>query len=161
MAFKVIQSTSNRFDFISDLDPAIDWDNMTEEQKENFKKTKDKSILKFKENEQATIFVLKTNVSRKEKATLQNQTITTNSKGQMQTLIGDYLYSTLKIAIVDIINPDYLAIKERIVFKKDSNGYCNDDVIETINKIAEGKILDEILSFVNKEKDEADLDQKK
>lgn len=158
MAFKKNTLPSQVVEFVSQYDPAIDWDSVDEEFKEEFIKTRDKGLLKFKDDEEPTIFLLKPKLSMKIRAELQNKTIKTG-KGGLETEVGSYIYESLKRIIVGITNPSNVPTVEALLFKKDNLGLCSEQTLQDIYD-ADERVLDEILAFVNRQK-ESDIEELK
>jgi hypothetical protein len=143
MAIKLVQKKNlSSIRFISQHDDAIDLDKSNYEE---YKKTLDESLLVFVENKQPTIFVCNFELKGHESAYIKNSMISgTDELGKPQIAMGSWSFKVCKTVLKDIVNPDYLAANEKIIFKKDKSGYASDDLLSILDQAG---IVSEIFSL--------------
>jgi hypothetical protein len=101
-------------------------------------KSGDESLLRFKDGEQPTRFVLRKVLSFDQNARVQNAQ-TTMKDGQIQIQMS-FIQEDVRQALVDIENPDYVPLPDRIQYKRDSDGSCSKEIVEGLQAI--GAVMD-------------------
>lgn len=114
-------------------DPITDDENWA-----SYLKSADESYLQFKDGEKPTRFVLRKVLSYDQSARVQNaQTTMRDGKVEIQM---SFIQEDVRQALVDIENPDYVPLPDRIQYKRDSDGSCSKEIIEGLQAL--GVIMD-------------------
>jgi hypothetical protein len=118
------------------LDPASDLD--------EYKKTLDQSKLSFVDGKQATVFVCNFKLDAKQAKLIKNSMMQTGEDGSPSITLGSWAMTVAKLCLKDIQNPEYLTPEERLVFKKDGNGYVSDSLLADLEEYG---VVAEIFSY--------------
>lgn len=133
---------------ISRTDDALDWDNPDMDFDKYLEDAvKNESCLKFKEGAEPTVFLCNFDFNGHESATIKNfmlgsqDKFSGESKGGQKMTMGSWAYMVAKYALKEIQNPADLPEADRLVLKKESGKYADD---QTIGGLARIGIVDEI-----------------
>jgi len=115
------------FDVILSIDSALD---MTEEDFAAYRETLDESLLKLKEGEFPTRFVMRKVLPFSLAKKVQNeQMITVDGKMQIQM---SFMSEDVKASLVDIKNPPNVPEDQQIKFEKDKDGSASEKLMELL-----------------------------
>jgi hypothetical protein len=124
---------------ISRIDPAIDWDVTTEDEWARYMKDcqRNEDAVKFKGDEQATIFLCNFDFDGKEAAIIKNHMIGgsdkfSESKKDTKMTMGSWAYMVTKYALKEIQNP--AGTKDGLELKKSGN-YVSDDFMSSLTNL--------------------------
>lgn len=143
MGIKLVQKRNiNAVEVISENDDALDLETSDFEE---YKKTGDISHLKFIADKTPTKFICNFALKSNEISSIKNSMIAgSDSEGKPVVTLGSWSFKVVKTCLKDIINPSDLLPEEKIVFKRDSQGYCHEDVLVVLDQLG---ILNEIFSM--------------
>jgi len=136
-----LPSRTDTIKVIVKADSAIFWPESDEEKDEiwaNYLKTLNEDLLLFKEGEKPTRFVMRKVLNYDQAQKVQNQQMTMKD-GQIQVQMS-FIMEEVRQSIVDIENPEYVPLPDRIQFKKDSDGGCSKEIVEGLHSI--GVVMD-------------------
>lgn len=123
----LLPAKSDTFEVVVSMDSALD---MTEEEFDEYSTTMDKSLLKFKEGEAPTIFVLRKVLPFTLAKKIQSEQVGMTD-GKMEMRLG-YISEEVKASLVDIINPSTVPEANQIKFRKGKDGCAHEDLIELL-----------------------------
>lgn len=152
-------------DFISPRDDSIDTDLNPETGEpfsdiEKYKETYDfKKHCKIKDGLQPTIFKINFSVNAKKQMLIDNSSLGGDGKKEeFGFKLGNHKQAIVRCVLCDIVNPDYVPLAQRLVFKKDKDGLVS---TETMDELMKCGILDEIYSFYLQNKENLETLKKK
>lgn len=123
----------NAVELISEKDDAID---LESSDLEEYKKTGDVSKLAIISGKEPTKFICNFQLKAGELAAIKNSMLSgSDQDGKPQVALGSWTYRVVKYVLKDIINPSDLPADEKIVMKKDSQGYVHDDLMVILEGI--------------------------
>lgn len=107
-------------------DDAIDMKNSDFDE---YQKTGDQKHLKFIPDKQPTIFVCNFKLLGKERAKIMNNSSGVTEDGERSLSIGSMFYAITKYCLKDIRYPEGTPEESKFTFKKDKDGFPNDETI--------------------------------
>jgi len=129
-------------EFISKNDDALDLERSNIEE---YEKTGDVIHLVFLADKEPTKFICNFQLKANELANIKNSMLSgVDSDGKPNISLGSWTYRVVKYVLKDIQNPNYLNPEEKIVFKKDSQGYVHDELMVILDNTG---IASEIFSM--------------
>jgi hypothetical protein len=123
----ILNTKRETFDVILSVDSALD---MTEEEFAVYRETIDESLLKFKEGEFPTRFVMRKVLPFSLAKKVQNEQMTTVN-GQMQVQLS-FMSEDVRASLVDIKNPPEVPEDQQIKFEKDKDGGASEKLMELL-----------------------------
>ncbi len=146
MAIRIEQRRAlNAVEIVSELDDAIDKE---ASDLAGYQETADISKLKFLPGMTPTVFLCNFSLKGKEPAHIKNSMVGgVDDDGRPSITMGTWSFKVVKYTLKDIKNPEGIAEDQKLVYKKDQNGYAHDDVLATLDQLG---ILNEIFGFYSR-----------
>jgi len=123
----ILNSKRETFDVVLSIDSALD---MTEDEFKIYSETLDESLLKFKEGELPTRFVMRKVLPFALAKKVQNEQMATVN-GQMQVQLS-FMCEEVRAALVDIKNPPNVPEDQQIKFEKEKDGGASEKLMELL-----------------------------
>jgi len=130
MAIMLSKIGDGTLEVVSKVDSALEYN---EESYAEYIKTLDESLLKFKENEQPTRFVLRKVLPYGVGQKIKNQQVR-YEKGEMQIQMA-FINEEIRAALIDIKNPDYVPDDQKLKYKRASDGLAAEDLIALLDSV--------------------------
>jgi hypothetical protein len=109
------------------IDSALD---VTPEEYQEYLQTLDESLLKFKEGEEPSRFVMKRHVPEKHALKIEDKKLSVKTDGDSVALGMSYLHLEVAATLKDIKYPDYVPEEKRIKLKFTGDGLVQSHIIE-------------------------------
>lgn len=143
MAMRAIKSIPlTAIELVSKNDDALDLEKSDWEQ---YQKTGDLNHLKFVEGKVPTYFICNFDFKRSEAESVKNSMIGgKDDNGDAKVALGSWSFRIAQLALKDIKNPEDLPEDEKILYKKDRQGYAHENVILQLERMG---VVNEIFSL--------------
>jgi hypothetical protein len=129
MAIKIGTSKEN-IKVICKSDDSLAED-LTNEEWAAYQESLDETKLKFVEGKKPTRFVLTKNLSFGAQQAIVNQQMSLNAEGKPEIKLG-FILEEIRSVLVGIENPDNIPEDEKIIFKKESDGFASKELIASL-----------------------------
>lgn len=117
---------------IAKVDDAIDPD---KSDWDAYKETRDESKLHFLTGKMPTVFLCSFNFDAKAARLVHNAMLSgKDESGTPQMAYGSWSQTIAKVSLKDIVNPEYVPEGQKVLLKKDGNGYVHDELLAKLDR---------------------------
>ena len=128
MAIKLNALSQGTIEVVASCDPALD---MTEDEYKEYQKTLDKSLLKIKDGDAPTVFVMRKTLPYKLSQRIKNRQM---SYENGEVFVGtSHISDEVRAALIDVINPPHVPLDDQLKFKKDGDGSASPDIMALLD----------------------------